>query len=365
MKRVVQLAAVTAAAALVLSACGDAPEDDATTGASGATEASSDFKACMVSDSGGFDDKSFNESGFNGLSAAEDALGIEVTTQESQTEADFAPNIDNLIASNCNIVVTVGFLLSTATGDAAQANPETEFAIVDSTAADADGAPIELPNVKPLSFNTSEAAYLAGYVAAGMTKTGTVATYGGIQIPTVSIFMDGFVDGVAKYNEDNGTDVQALGWNKEAQNGSFTGDFEDQSKGQQLTQTFIDQGADIIMPVAGPVGAGSLAAAHDAEGVSIIWVDTDGAIVNPDSADVILTSVLKDISVAVEDVITAASESAFSPEAYVGTLENGGVDIAEFHEFDSEVPQELKDKVDELRENIINGTIVVESPSAP
>ena len=106
MKRVVQLAAVTAAAALVLSACGDAPEDDATTGAGGATEASSDFKACMVSDEGGFDDKSFNESGFNGLKAAEEALGIEVTTQESQTEADFAPNIDNLIASNCNIVVT-------------------------------------------------------------------------------------------------------------------------------------------------------------------------------------------------------------------------------------------------------------------
>ncbi len=363
MKRVVQLAAVTAAAALVLSACGDAPEDDATSGA--AAEGGSDFKACMVSDSGGFDDKSFNESGFNGLAAARDALGIEVATQESQSESDFAPNIDNLITGNCNIVVTVGFLLSTATGDAAKANPDTEFAIVDSTAADADGAPIELPNVKPLSFNTAEAAYLAGYVAAGMTETGTVATYGGIQIPTVSIFMDGFVDGVAKYNEDNGTDVKTLGWDKDAQNGSFTGDFEDQSKGQQLTQTFIDQGADIIMPVAGPVGAGSLAAAKDADGVSIIWVDSDGALVNPDSADVILTSVLKQIGTSVEDVITAASESSFSPEPYVGTLENGGVDISEFHEFDSKVPQELKDQVDALREDIINGTIVVESPSAP
>ncbi len=220
------------------------PEESGSTGTAGA----SDFKACMVSDSGGFNDKSFNESGYNGLKDAEESLGIKTATAESKQESDFAPNIDTMVGQNCNLIVTVGFLLATATGDAAQANPDTNFAIVDSTAQDADGNTIELDNVKPLSFNTVEASYLAGYLAAGMSKTGTVATYGGIQIPTVTIFMDGFVDGVAKYNEVHGTSVKTLGWDSKAQNGSFTGDFEDQSKGQQLTNTFIDQGADIILP---------------------------------------------------------------------------------------------------------------------
>jgi len=360
-KRVVQLAAVTAAAALVLSACGDAPEDDATSGA--AAEGGSDFKACMVSDQGGFDDKSFNESGFNGLAAARDALGIEVATQESQNESDFAPNIDNLITGNCNIIITVGYLLGTATGDAATANPDTEFAIVDSTAADADGAPIELPNVKPLSFNTAEAAYLAGYVAAGMTETGTVATYGGVAIPTVSIFMDGFVDGVAKYNEDNGTDVKTLGWDKEAQNGSFTGDFENQTNGQNLAKGFIDQGADVIMPVAGPVGLGA-ATAIEAGGATMIWVDSDG-FNSTDYGDIIATSVMKEIGQAVFDSISEASTGNFDATPYVGTLENEGVGLADFHDFADSVPQELQDKIAEYRDQIIAGDLVVETTNAP
>ncbi|MBD7949156.1 BMP family ABC transporter substrate-binding protein [Oerskovia sp. Sa4CUA1] len=362
-KRATQMTALAAVAALALAACGSAPEEGGATGTAGGSESS--FKACMVSDAGGFDDKSFNESGYNGLMAAEKNLGIQTATAESKEESNFAPNIDNLVSENCNVIVTVGFLLATATGDAAQANPDVDFAIVDSTAQDADGNTIELDNVKPISFDTAQASFLAGYLAAGMSKTGTVATYGGLQIPSVTIFMDGFVDGVANYNETHGTDVKTLGWNKDSQNGSFAGGFEDQSQGQQLTQTFIDQGADIIMPVAGPVGVGTLAAAKDATDVSVIWVDADGFETNPDSGDLILTSVLKEIGAGVEDVITAASEDEFSNEPYVGTLENGGVDIAPYHDFDSKVPQELKDEIDQLRKDIIDGTIVVESPSSP
>src|SRR5690606_10569764 len=122
---------------------------------------------------------------------------------------------------------------------AAEANPEAHFGLIDSSFSDADFNPVELDNAKPLIFNTAEAAYLAGYVAAGMTETGTVATFGGMQIPSVSIFMDGFADGVAKYNEDNSADVTLLGWDKERQTGSFSGDFENQAAGQTLTEQFI------------------------------------------------------------------------------------------------------------------------------
>src|SRR5690606_6316146 len=188
--------------------------------------------------------------------------------------------------------------------------------------------------------------------------------FGGIQIPSVAIFMDGFSDGINKYNEDNpDANVQLLGWDKEAQNGSFSGDFENQSQGQTLTEQFIAQGADIIMPVAGPVGLGAAAAAESADNVKIIWVDSDGYLTT-DYGSLMLTSVMKQIGPAVEDTIAETIEG-FSNEPYVGTLENEGVGLAPYHDFESEIPQELKDKIEEYKQQIISGDLVIETPNAP
>ena len=211
MKNIARALALVGAGALTLAACGSAPEETAGGGGSDAGGSSSDYKACMVSDAGGWDDKSFNESSYKGLMNAKDSLGVETQTAESTSVSDFAPNINNMVTQGCDLIITVGFMLAPATGAAAKENPDTDFAIVDSTAQDADGNPIEVENVKPLEFNTAEAAFLAGYLAAGMTETGKVATYGGVDIPTVTIFMDGYVDGVAHYNEVHGEDVQVMG----------------------------------------------------------------------------------------------------------------------------------------------------------
>lgn len=358
MKKSILASAVVATAALALTACGSAPEDDATSAATdGASAAAVDFKACMVSDSGGFEDQSFNQTSFSGLLQAVDELGIEKAEAESTSDADYAPNVDSMVQQGCDITFGVGFLLADALSAAAADNPDVDFALIDSTFAE------EMDNAKPIVFNTAEAAYLAGYVAAGMTETGKVATFGGMQIPTVAIFMDGFADGVAKYNEDNGTAVELLGWDKAAQNGAFTGDFENQSQGQSQTEQFIAQGADIIMPVAGPVGLGAAAAAESA-GVKIIWVDTDG-FESTSYGSIILTSVVKQMDVATFDTIAEAVDGNFNPEPYVGTLENDGVGLAPFHDFDADVPQELKDAVEKLKEQIISGEIVVETPNAP
>ena len=375
MRRVLKLAAVTAAATLTLAACGEAPEDDAAdnggtedNGSATSEEAApadgADFQACMVSDSGGFDDQSFNQSGREGMEAAESALGIQTTLVESQSDADYATNVNTLVSQGCNITIGVGFLLEDAIQTGAEGNPDTRFALIDSAFSDADFAPVELDNAKPILFNTAEASFLAGYLAAGMTETDTVATFGGLQIPSVAIFMDGFADGVDLYNEDNGAEVQLLGWDKEAQNGSFSGDFENQSQGQTLTEQFIAQGADIIMPVAGPVGLGAAAAAEGEEGTKIIWVDSDGYNTT-EYGDLMLTSVLKQIGPAVEDTITQTVEEGFDNEPYVGTLENDGVGLAEFHDFDGDVPQELKDRLTELEQQIIDGELTVESPNSP
>lgn len=366
MKSMTRALALAGAGVLTLAACGTAPEESA--GGSGASDGGSDYKACMVSDAGGWDDKSFNESSHNGLLAAEENLGIETAEAESTSSSDFAPNINNMVTEGCDLVITVGFLLAPATGAAAQANEDTDFAIVDSTAQDADGNPIEVENVKPIEFNTAEAAFLAGYLAAGMTETGKVATYGGVNIPTVTIFMDGYVDGVAYYNETKDADVQVLGWNKETQEGSIVGTFEDQSKGKAVSDEFYTAGADIIMPVAGPVGAGTLASAKEGEDRTVIWVDADGYETNSSdeaAQSVILTSVMKEMTTAVEDVITGASEDEFDATPYVGTLENGGVGLAPFHEFEDDVPAELVTELDTLKEDIVAGEVVVESSASP
>src|SRR5699024_907005 len=367
MKSITRALALAGAGALTLAACGTAPEESAG-GGSDAGGASSDYKACMVSDAGGWDDKSFNESSYKGLKNAEESLGIQTSTAESTTVSDFAPNINNMVTQDCDLIITVGFLLAPATGAAAQEHPDTDFAIVASTAQDADGDPIELDNVKPLEFNTAEAAFLAGYLAAGMTETGKVATYGGVDIPTVTIFMDGYVDGVAHYNETHDEDVEVLGWNKEEQSGSIVGTFEDQSKGKAVSDEFYSAGADIVMPVAGPVGAGTLASAKEGEDRMVIWVDADGYETNaadPEAQSVILTSVMKEMTVGVEDVITGASEGEFDGTPYVGTLENGGVGLAPYHDFEDEVPAELTEELETLEQEIISGDVVVESKASP
>ncbi|GIG36376.1 BMP family lipoprotein [Cellulomonas pakistanensis] len=361
MKKIIRAAALSGAVALALAACGSAPEESDDTAGGG--EAGSDFKACMVSDSGGFEDKSFNQSGAEGLDRAAEELGIEEVKVESTAETDFTPNIDSLVQQDCNLIIGVGFLLEDPIQAAAEANPDVEFALIDSAFTDENFEPVTLDNAKPLLFNTQEAAYLAGYVAAGTSTTGTVATFGGIQLPSVSIFMDGFVDGVAKYNEDNGADVQVLGWDKEAQTGSFTGDFENQTNGQNLATGFIDQGADVIMPVAGPVGLGAAAAAQEAGDVSIVGVDADWFETSPDYSSIILTSVMKEIGQAVYDTVKEASAGSFSSEPYVGTLENEGIGIAPFHDFDSVVTDEVKTAVEDLKAQIVSGDLVVESIS--
>lgn len=366
MKKFAQIAALGAAAALTLAACGtpaDAPAEstspDTTASADPTTPTEDvDFKGCMVSDFGGFDDSSFNETSRNGLANAAKELGIEEKDAESTDAGEYVGNVDAMIQEGCDIIFNVGFNLADVTQAAGEANPDQHFGLIDSGLAE------PLDNVKPILFNTHEAAYLAGYVAAGVTETGTVATFGGQPYPSVTIFMDGFVDGVAKYNEDKGTDVKVIGWDKEAQKGSMTETFDEIGAGKTLTEDLINQGADIIMPVAGPVGEGALAAADATEGVYVIGVDSDFFDAYEQYQDIILTSVLKAMDVAVFDTIDAALNGEFDAEAYVGTIENEGVGIADFHNLADKVSDELKAEVEALRAQIVSGDLVVESPSA-
>lgn len=369
MKTTKRALAVVAAVAMLATACGDTPDEGATeteapTSTATATEtettapptgtetsAAGDFKACMVTDTGGVDDRSFNQTSWQGLEQAEDELGVEVAVLESTSAADFEPNINAFLEQDCDLIVTVGFLLGDATLAAAEANPDQMFAIVDYAYEDRHD------NILELTFATDEAAFLAGYVAAAMTETGVVGAYGGMNIPTVTIFMDGYLAGVNYYNEANGTDVSVLGW--DGSTGQFTEDFEDQTKGRNITENLLQNDADIIMPVAGPVGQGTGAALQAAGQGMMIWVDTDGYVSLPQFQDIILTSVMKNMDVAVFDAVKAVVDGTFAGGLYTGTLENEGVDIAPFHNFEDQVPEEVKTAVDDLRQQIIAGEMDV------
>lgn len=350
-RRAVLIGVAAVAASVMLAGCAPAPDGDG-----GGAEA--DGCVRMVTNSGGLEDRSFNQSTWEGLQQAEDEYGVEADALVSTSETDLAPNVQQAVDSGCELIVTVGYELAEATLDQAASNPELAFAIVDEV--------VEADNVKPVVFDTAQASYLAGYLAAGVSKTGVVATFGGGNQPPVTLFMDGFVDGVARYNEVRGTQVRVLGWDKAAQDGSFTGDFEDINKGKVLTEGFIDQGADVILPVAGQVGEGAAAAAVERGGVSIIWVDSDGYETLPaEFRPVLLTSVLKNTQDAMVEIVGEVRDGAFTSEPYVGTLENGGVEIAPFHDLEALVPPELQGEIEGLRQAIIAGEITVESPSTP
>ncbi len=310
-----------------------------------------DFKACQVTDTGGIDDKSFNATAWKGVTDAIEELGIEGKYLESQQQTDYEKNINAFIEEGCNLIITVGFLLGDATEAMAKANPEQKFSIVDFAYGDV------IPNVLGQVFNTQEAGFLAGYLAAGMSKTGVVGTFGGLQIPPVTVFMDGFVLGVNYYNEVKGASVTALGWDPAAQTGLFTGNFESADDGRTMGENLMDEGADIIMPVAGPVGLGTAAAAKERGNVYIIGVDSDWYLTAPTYGDIILTSVMKQMDSTTMQAIQAVLDGSFAGGVIVGTLENGGVGLAPFHDLESAVPAELVAELEAVKAKIISGEL--------
>jgi len=363
MKSKFRAMAAVAVIAIAASACGSSGSSTTTTtaasgGSTTSTSAPAKFLGCMVTDTGGIDDRSFNASSWQGMQEAQAAEPSKITVKylQSTTQSDYVPNINTFESQHCGIIVTVGFLMGTATQNAAKANANQKFGIVDYTYSPA------ISNIDALVFNTVQDGFLGGYLAAGMSKTHVVATFGGLKIPTVTIYMDGFWDGVQYYDTKHpGTKTTVLGWNEQTQTGSFTGDFTNQTKGETLTQAFISEHADIIFPVAGNVGLGAAKAVQTADAagqdVNMEWVDTDGCISAPQYCKYFITSVEKGIQTAVKTAVVSAANGTFKGGNYIGTLANGGVTLAPFHDFASKVPASLNSELAQVKQGIINGSI--------
>ena len=363
-RRIFVLIALLALAVIALAACAPAPTP--TPAPPTAVPTTSGYKVALVTDIGGIDDKSFNATAWKGVQDAMTKLGVQGKYLQSRQQTDYEKNILEFVQEGYPMIVTVGFLLGPATAKEALANPNVKFAIVDYSYPDCyPGAVVgkdcgsnnPIPNVRGLVFQTDQAAFLGGYLAAGMSKTGKVGTFGGLQLPTVTIYMTGFQSGVQYYNSKHNTNVQVLGWDSKTNKGLFTGTFTDPDKGKTAAQSLIDEGADVVLPVAGLTGNGAFTAAQQAN-VYAEGVDTDQCISVPSACPVLLTSVEKNMDVAVFNSIQSAMNGTFQGGTnYVGTLSNGGVGLAPFHNLDSKIPASLKTELDQVKADIIAGKI--------
>ncbi len=362
--------------AMTLSACGAAAtaepvatEAPAAPAAPEATEApaappAEPFRVGFVTDTGGIDDRSFNTTQWNGVLRAVDELGIEAQFIQSDEATQYEPNLTEFASQGYDLIIAAGFFLGGALANVSAQYPDAMFSIVDYAYPDPFGVPAGvvgnaecIPNVQGQVFKTDQAAFLAGYLSAGMTETGHLGYFGGAKIPTVTIFGVGFQAGMEYYNQVHGTTVDLIGWDSATGEGVFTGDFSDLTKGLEATESLFDEGVDIFMGVGGLIGSPGFDVARERGGYGI-WVDVDGYNLLPEARDVLLTSVMKNMDNSVFDVIQGAMEGSFQGcGVYVGDLANGGVGIAPFHDVEGAVPADLAAEVEQLRQDIVNGVI--------
>ncbi len=333
------------------------PDEENGDGENGEAAEDVDYTACLVSDEGGWDDQSFNQSAYEGLQAAIDDFGIDDQTAESQSEADYSSNVDAMVQQGCDIVFGVGFLLEESLNAAAEANPDTDFALIDEVFSE------EHENGKPLVFNTAEAAYLGGYAAAAMTESGVVGTWGGIQIPSVTVFMDGFAAAWSATTRTTTRTSSSSGGTRTPRTDPSPATSPTRPRASRsLSSSWLrTPTSSCLSPSSSKLGAGPAIESADAR---MIWVDSDG-YESTEYGDIILTSVLKQISQAVYDTIEEGANDEFSNEPYVGDLENDGVGLAPFHDFEDEVPEDVMDALDQITEEIISGETVIDSENAP
>ena len=347
--------ALLGVSALVLSGCAAAPES-APTATATATQApveTVDFLACAVSDEASFEDKSFNESVMDGLVKAEAELGVQIGFAESASAEEFGPNLQAMVDQSCDITFAVGFNLVADVNLAAAANADVNFVTI-------DGWSEGNPNLKPVTYAMNQSSYLAGYLAAAYSTTKVVGTYGGIQIPAVTDFMDGFYYGAMAYGMENGVEVRVVGWDAVAQAGSFMGGFAPNSgESKAIAATLINEGADVLFPVGGDQ-FGAVSEAIKEAGVAgvMIGVDKDIALTSPEYASMTLTSTEKRMTNAVYDIIAELSSGgAFSGDSYVGTLANGGTGLSPLYAFESAISDAVKARLAEIEAGIIAGEI--------
>jgi basic membrane protein A len=312
-------------------------------------QAATKQKVCLALDTGGINDKSFNQLSFEGAKIAK-TKGWASSAEYLPAGKSYDENVKKFVDKKCTLIIGIGYLVADAITASAKANPWIKYAIVDGSSGGS--------NLKGLNFNTNENSFLAGYMAAGYSKTGVVATYGGAPIPPVTIFMEGFAKGVEYYNDVKKKSVKVLGWDTKTQNGTFVGDFTNQVKAKEYSVAFEAQKADVIFPVGGSLVVGTVENSLKSRKSVALWVDADAKLAAPKYESVVMISVLKGLSEGVQAVIKQAYDGKFTNAPYVGTLKNKGVGLSPIYgKFKTAIPAALQKEVNDLAKDIANGWV--------
>jgi WD40 repeat protein/transcriptional regulator with XRE-family HTH domain len=309
-------------------------------------------KVCQITDVAGLYDRQFNQIAYKGLKEAGRQFGWDTIVFESNQTSDYHSNILQAIQNSCDLIVmSSGFSYGDLTRTFAEAYPDQKFQIFNYFSDQL------LDNLWGQGYYTDQVAFLSGYVAASVTTTGKLGTFGAMHMPIVTQFMDGFTIGVKYYNEKYNKEVKVLGWDEYEQIGLFIGDFDDFESAMGLAEELINDGADVIFPVAGKASIGAAVAANEFDAVYIIGVDTDWVEIYPEFTDIILTSIELRLDVNVVEAVKSIVEGTFVGGMYIGTMENGGVSLASFHQLDYLVSPQIKEDLVELKAGIISGEI--------
>jgi basic membrane protein A and related proteins len=335
------------AAGTLLGGCGQANEEEK------AGEEKNDFSVAMVTDVGGVDDKSFNQSAWEGLQKFGEENGMKkgkggYDYLQSQSDADYATNLNKLVRSDFDLIYGIGFLMTDAITEIAEQKPDNNFAIVDSV--------VEKPNVASITFKEHEGSFLVGVVAGLTTKTNKIGFVGGMEIPLIEKFESGFLAGVKAVNPNATVEVQ------------YAGAFDQADKGKAIASSMYASGIDVIYHAAGATGNGVFSEAKDLKTkdpnreIWVIGVDKDqapeGALtVDGKEYNVTLTSMVKRVDVAVYDVAKKAKDGDFPGGQVIEYgLDQDGVGIAPTQ--DNIKPEVLKE-VDAWKQKIVNGEVKV------
>ncbi len=339
----IKAAAVSSVAALSLAACGGSDSTGDSTSAEGGS--GSDVKACLAYDVGGRGDQSFNDSAAKGLDKAKDELKVqtaEVEASQGENDAAREDRLNQLIESGCTDIIAVGYIYAKAVGGAAKENSDIQFAIIDDASEDSAGE-----NVAQLTFAEEQGSYLVGAAAALKSKSNKVGFIGGVDVPLINKFQAGFEAGAKAVNPDIEVSTKYL-----AEDGSG---FADPAKGQTAAEGMYDNGADVVYHAAGGSGSGVFKAAKAAKKMAI-GVDSDQALTaEEDVRDVILTSMVKNVDVAVFDHIKAVTEGDMQSGNIIFDLKAGGVDYSTT----GGKVDDIKDKLDGYKQEIVDGKVTV------
>jgi len=306
------------------------------------------LKVGLVSGVGGFDDRGFNQLALQGLKLAGNELNVNVDSRGSTDTAAIRQNIDYFIQQNFNLIITLGYDATALTLDAAQKNPLVKFALI-------DDSPENIPtNMSCYAFRVDQPAFLCGFLAASWVGTidpeNPVAGWvGGPRVTSIEQFRVAYLAGIQYFNDKYQKEIQTLG--------AYTSSFSDTLQGVMIADSLINLGADLIFPFAGKTGNGVLYKTKE-KGKWSIGVDIDQYFSIPEVADMLITSCLKKLDNTIYDLIKKTDSGEWEGNTiYFGSLANGKVDIAPFHNYDASIPDSIKNAINELRTGIISGSV--------